>query len=89
MEIEATLRKYIREQCLPRSDAAQFADERNLFESGVLDSAGLISFIGFIEVEFDMKIPDEDLVPAHFMSIASIAAYVRSRQKVHRVAAQV
>ena len=89
MEIESTLRKYVREQCLPRSADAQFADERNLFESGVLDSAGLISFIGFIETEFDLKIPDEDLIPAHFMSIASIAEYIRSRRKVQQVAAPV
>jgi acyl carrier protein len=89
MEIESTLRNYIREQCLPQAAATQFADEKNLFESGVLDSAGLISFIGYIEVKFDLKIPDEDLVPAHFVSIASIAEYIRSRQKAQQVAAPV
>jgi len=58
-----------------------YDDAENLFETGVIDSAGLISFVCFIEEEFDMTIPDEDLLPEHFMSISSIAAYVRLKQK--------
>jgi acyl carrier protein len=80
-EIEATLRAYIREQCLPQAATMEFEDTRNFFESGILDSAGLISFVGFIEVKFNLKIPDEDLVPAHFVSIASTADYIRSKQE--------
>jgi acyl carrier protein len=81
-EIEAALRTYIREQCLPQGTTLEFADTRNLFESGILDSAGLISFVGFVERKFNLTIPDEDLVPANFVSIVSIAEYIRSKQQV-------
>jgi acyl carrier protein len=80
-DIEAALWAYLRENCLPRSSEVAGDDAENLFETGVIDSAGLISFVCFIEEEFNMTIPDEDLLPEHFMSISSIAAYLRSRQK--------
>ena len=81
-EIETVLWAYIREQCLPQGTTMEFADTRNLFESGILDSAGLISFVGFVERTFNLTIPDEDLVPANFVSIAMIAEYIRSKQQV-------
>ncbi len=81
-EVETVLCAYIREQCLPQGTSVEFADTKNLFESGILDSAGLISFVGFIERKFNLEIPDEDLVPVHFVSIASIAEYIRSRQQI-------
>jgi acyl carrier protein len=81
-EIETVLWAYIHEQCLPRGSAVEFADTKNLFESGILDSAGLISFVGFIERKFNLEIPDEDLIPVHFVSIASIAEYIRSKQQI-------
>jgi acyl carrier protein len=81
-EIETVLWAYIREQCLPQGTSVEFADTKNLFESGILDSAGLISFVGFIERKFNLEIPDEDLIPVHFVSVASIAEYIRSKQQI-------
>ncbi|MCX6142771.1 MAG: acyl carrier protein [Ignavibacteriales bacterium] len=80
--IEATLAEYIREVCLPRNDGVNLKYDTNLFDAGIVDSAGLISFLCFIEKEFDVNIPDEDLVPENFVSIARIADYVCSHQQV-------
>jgi acyl carrier protein len=80
--IEDALRTYIREVYLPRDSNIELGDGENLFESGTMDSAGLISFVGVIEKDFNLSIPDEDLLPEHFMSIGAIAAYIRSRQQV-------
>ena len=55
------------------------SDEDNLFNTGILDSAGLLHFVGFIEKKFELNIPDEDLIPEKFTSITSIASYIRSR----------
>lgn len=80
--IEVTLATYIREECLPRNDGVNLRNDTNLFDAGILDSAGLISYLCFIEKEFDVSVPDEDLVPENFVSISRIAGYVHSHQQV-------
>lgn len=81
-DIEDILLKYIREECLPHTGEIEFSDTKNLFESGTIDSAGLISFICFIEKEFNFAVPDEDLLPENFVSVSSIADYIRRRQQI-------
>jgi len=87
-EIEERLAAYLMEECLPRNSAATLSSDQNLFETGVVDSAGLISFIGFVEREFGMTVPDEDLLPENFVSLSSIARYIRARRQVQHASAQ-
>ena len=53
--------------------------DESLFESGLLDSFSLADLVGALESEFAIKIPDSDLTPRKFDSIAHIEAYVQSR----------
>jgi len=50
--------------------------EESLFESGVLDSFALPDMIGELEKEFHVKVPDADLTPRKFDSVARIADYL-------------
>jgi acyl carrier protein len=54
-------------------------DEESLFESGLLDSFALPDLVGAIEEEFGVKIPDSDLHPRKFDSVARMDDYVASR----------
>ena len=80
---ERILLTYIQEVCLPHKSNVSLSFDGNLFETGIVDSAGLISFICFIEKEFGITIPDQDLLPANFVSITSIANYIRAHNQVH------
>jgi len=51
-------------------------DEESLFESGLLDSFALPDLVSALEDEFSMKVPDRDLNPRKFDSIARIEAYL-------------
>ncbi|HEY1754803.1 MAG TPA: acyl carrier protein [Bryobacteraceae bacterium] len=50
--------------------------EESLFEGGVLDSFALTDVVGAIEEEFKIKIPDKDLTPRKFDSIARMETYI-------------
>ena len=50
--------------------------EESLFESGLLDSFALPDLVGALEKEFSIQIPDRDLNPRKFDSIARIEAYL-------------
>ncbi len=55
-----------------------FAQEDNILfgTSSGFDSTQLLEFILQLEEEFDIIIPDEDLIPANFSSLQAIAEYI-------------
>ena len=55
-EIESVLWDFLRENCLPQKGDIDLQNTDNLFNSGVIDSAGLIHFVCFIEKKFDIII---------------------------------
>ena len=57
------------------------ADDEVLFGGGMaLDSIASLEIIAALETEFGFEVPDEDLVPELFDSVATLTEYVISRQ---------
>ena len=54
--------------------------DESLFDSGLLDSFALPDLVSAIEQEFHISIPDSDLNPKKFESIARIERYLDSRR---------
>ena len=52
----------------------------SLFDSGYLDSFALPDVVGELEREFGIQIPDSDLNPRKFESIARIESYIERRK---------
>jgi len=55
------------------------APDDSLFQSGLLDSFALPDLVAALERKFGVKIPDSDLIPRKFDTIARIQAYLDSR----------
>ena len=51
-------------------------EEESLFESGLLDAFALPDLVRALEAEFAIKVPDRDLNPRKFDSIARIETYL-------------
>jgi acyl carrier protein len=51
----------------------------DLFESGHVDSFGLIEFITYLENEFGITFTDEELMSKSFRSVARIQALVKEK----------
>jgi acyl carrier protein len=54
-------------------------EDESLFESGLLDSFALPDLVSGLEKEFGITIPDSDLNPRKFESVARITDYIESR----------
>ena len=61
-----------------KKKTAPGADE-SLFDSGYLDSFALTDMVTELEQEFGLTIPDADLSPRRFESIARIEHYLDTR----------
>jgi acyl carrier protein len=56
------------------------SDDESLFDSGTLDSFALPDLVTALEQEFSISIPDSDMNPRKFESVARIGEYLDSRQ---------
>jgi acyl carrier protein len=54
-------------------------EEESLFDSGVLDSFALPELVSALEKEFSIEIPDSDLNPRKFETLARITEYIESK----------
>lgn len=71
------LLKYINEQ-FHTDDPIEAQDD--LLGEGILDSLGMMKLILFIETEFELKVPPQDMTIENFMSIDDMAAYISQRK---------
>ena len=51
----------------------------SLFVSGLLDSFALTDFVGGLEEEFDISVPDSDLSARKFDTISKVEAYLAAK----------
>lgn len=54
--------------------------DASLFEAGVIDSFGVMDLVAKLEERFGIQVPDSDMVPRKFESLAKIAAYVDAKR---------
>jgi acyl carrier protein len=54
--------------------------DESLLEAGILDSFGIVEMLTFIESEFDVTIPDEDITKEKLGSIRKMARYVHQQK---------
>lgn len=53
--------------------------DASLLKRGIIDSTGVLSLLMFTEEQFGIDVPDTDVTPEHFDSVARLAAYVQTR----------
>jgi acyl carrier protein len=70
--IVGIVRKVSKNTALPDPD-------ESLFDSGFIDSFAIEDMIAELEREFGIKIPESDLRPRKFETIALIQSYIESR----------
>jgi acyl carrier protein len=78
-------RETVRKAVAALAKEAVPADDESLFETGVIDSFGLLDLVQNLEQSFGVKVPDADLSPRKFDNIDKIVDYfdARSDKKKH------
>ena len=77
----ADIKKFIAKNFLFSDDTSVVRDDQSLMSSGTLDSTGILELIMFVEENFAVKIPDEDMLPENFDSVNAIAAYIERKKQ--------
>ena len=77
-QIMTVVESFIRKRFSIRPDDEFFGRDVNLWETGYVDSAGVVEMIAFLEQSFHTTLPEEVLFDPDFTNIRGIARLVSS-----------
>ena len=80
MKTKNEIKNYIIEASL--EDAKKIKDDTLIFDTGLLDSMGLLFLIEFLNENYQVEVDDDELNPKNFESISSIVDFVEGKIKV-------
>lgn len=72
----ARIEVFVRTQFGVASEDARFNRQADLFECGYVDSVGVVELLAFLGDEFEVDVPDDDLLSEEFSTIDGIAQIV-------------
>ncbi|GAB4052440.1 phosphopantetheine-binding protein [Catellatospora paridis] len=76
MSHEAEIRQFIVTTFAPDVPAEQLPADLDLLDNGLVDSLGLLRLIAWVADRYHIAVEDQNISPAQFSSVASIAAFV-------------
>jgi acyl carrier protein len=78
---EPRVREFIQSNFLYARPDYRPEDEDDLLGEGIIDSMGIMELIEFLEKEFSLSIPEEDLTEENLGTIGAITRYVTANGK--------
>ena len=80
MDTLKIVQEFIESNFQYKSDTNEISVDKPLLDSGLIDSAGILELVTFIESQFDVEVTDEDIIPDHFETINHIVSFVNGKQ---------
>jgi acyl carrier protein len=80
MALKQRLIDYIRTNLAGESQRTKIDEQTPLLDEGIIDSMGLMQLRMFIEDQVGVRIPDEEVMPDNFESVARIEEMVQRLQ---------
>lgn len=78
--IETELRQYVLDKLLFGRTEVELSGDTSFLESGIIDSTGVLELVAFLEEKFQVKVEDEDLIPANLDSVNAITRFVGGKR---------
>jgi len=70
------LKHFIGTELVADGNGGELTDTTPLIDSGIIDSLGIMTLLGFLEETFSIQISGDDLIPENFASIATISELI-------------
>jgi acyl carrier protein len=79
MDYSNILRDFIKREIL-HGRQVPLEEDQDLLNAGIIDSLGILRMVAFMEEQFGVKVPDEDVVFENFQNIRVMARYVAQQK---------
>lgn len=82
MSIQQNIHSFILDNFLFTKDASLLNHTDSLLQKGIVDSTGILELVMHLEATYDIKVLDDEMLPANLDSINSIASFVSRKRAV-------
>jgi len=73
------IRDFITDELVLDELDEDIGEQQDLLTSGLIDSLGVMRLVGFIQDEFAVDVPPEDVTIDNFLTLATICDYLSRR----------
>ncbi len=80
-ETVLAVREYIQANFLYHKPDVVLTDELPLFESGIIDSLGLVRLIGFLSERLKIRVEPDEVLLENFETLGTIRAFIQGKLK--------
>ena len=80
MNVKKIIRQHILENLLFTEDESALQDNDSFLDQGIIDSTGVLEIILFIEETFDIKVNDDEMLPANLDSVDNLVDFIKRKQ---------
>ena len=87
MSVEQQLRQFVNETFLFGQGIENVGKDDSFIDHGIIDSTGILELVNFIEQHYEIKLADEELVPANLDSFDRLTGFIET--KVGQVAQRI
>jgi acyl carrier protein len=84
-DVQDVLKNYIHDELLNENNSVAVKEDDNLLANGIIDSLGVLKLVSFIENQFSIEIPDEDVTINNFRCLKDIASYLEAKKQRQEV----
>jgi acyl carrier protein len=81
IDIREKVNRFIESNFMSSKKITRLGADDSFLEKGVIDSAGVLELVGYIEKEFKISFLDTELVPDNLDSLAKISNFVAAKQQ--------
>ena len=78
-QIEQEVRQFVIENFVFESDNRSFSNDDSFFDTGLLDSMGVLTLVEFVKEKYGISVEDDELLPENWDSVNRIATFVQAR----------
>lgn len=78
--MQETIIQYIKKEILNSHSNFELSGADDLLSSGLIDSIGMMKLISYIENQFELTIPPQDMTIENFITVDAITIYLQQQQ---------
>lgn len=80
MNFRQSLLQFVREELASGADASSISENDPLIDRGIIDSMALMRLLAFIEERAGVRVPDDEVIPDNFQTVATIDSLIQRLQ---------
>jgi acyl carrier protein len=79
MDVKEELERFILTELVSDGDVKSLSSSDDLLDRGVIDSAGIVELVSYLEERFGVEVNDDELLPENFRTVDDLARFVQTK----------